>query len=145
MRGLGLTAIQDYGIYNYRCINQSVQPPCPGSSLSQHALAMAIDIAAVEKADGTRYVVNDDWIIDPLPTGEDTCSVVPAAGDQNLLLHGFLCSMADLEIYRILLTPNYNAAHRNHFHVDLTPGDGAWVGKVGTALGPALDRGPDDD
>ena len=25
-------------------------------------------------------------------------------------------------VWTIVLTPNYNAAHRNHFHVDLTPG-----------------------
>jgi hypothetical protein len=138
----GIVAIQDYGIYNYRCINQSVQPPCPGSSLSQHAFAMAIDIAALEKADGTRYIVDQDWIIDALPDGEDTCTVSPAAGDKNQLLHQLLCQWHDLEVYRILLTPNYNAAHRNHFHVDLTPGTGSWVGKAPTG---GLDFGPDDE
>ncbi|MCA9692176.1 MAG: extensin family protein, partial [Myxococcales bacterium] len=25
-------------------------------------------------------------------------------------------------IFHIILTPNYNDAHYNHFHVDLTPG-----------------------
>ena len=27
-----------------------------------------------------------------------------------------------MDIFNIILTPNYNAAHYNHFHVDLTPG-----------------------
>jgi len=26
------------------------------------------------------------------------------------------------DIFNIILTPEYNAAHRNHYHVDLTPG-----------------------
>ena len=28
----------------------------------------------------------------------------------------------DMKYWTIILTPNYNAAHDNHFHVDLTPG-----------------------
>lgn len=41
----------------------------------------------------------------------------------------------DQYIWSIILTPNYNAAHDNHFHVDLTPGshyigwfDGRYIG-----------------
>ncbi len=28
----------------------------------------------------------------------------------------------DDDIWNVILTPNYNAAHDNYFHVDLTPG-----------------------
>jgi len=126
----GVTAVIDYGIYNYRCIDQSIQPPCTGTHFSQHAFAMAIDIAALIDAAGTRYVVNDDWIIEDPPVGENTCTVQPAPGAKNLFLHQALCELYDLEVFKILLNPNYNAAHRNHFHVDLTPQDGSYVGKL---------------
>jgi hypothetical protein len=139
----GVTTIVDYGIYNYRCIDQSVRPPCAGTSFSQHAFAMAIDIAVLITGDGTRYVVDDDWIIEDPPAGEDTCSVTPAAGAKNALLHEALCELHDLEVFKILLTPNYNAAHRNHFHVDLTPQQGSWVGKQ--PAGAHLDSGPLDE
>jgi hypothetical protein len=56
--------------------------------------------------------------------------VQPAPGAKNLFLHQALCELYDLEVFKILLNPNYNAAHRNHFHVDLTPQDGSYVGKL---------------
>jgi hypothetical protein len=138
----GVVAVVDYGIYNYRCIDQSIAPPCTGTKFSQHAFAMAIDIAVLLGADGTRYSVNDDWIIEDPPSGRNTCTVEPAAGAKNVLLHQALCELYDLEVFKILLTPNYNAAHRNHFHVDLTRQSGVFVGKRDPAI---LDDGPVDE
>ena len=41
-------------------------------------------------------------------------------------------------IWNIILTPNYNLAHDNHFHVDLSPGS-HYVGATdGRYIGPAL-------
>ena len=43
----------------------------------------------------------------------------------------------DERYWNIILTPNYNAAHDDHFHVDLTPG-GDYVGVTdGRFIGPA--------
>ncbi len=123
----GVVAVTDYGIYNYRCINQNVRPPCTGSSFSQHAFAMAIDLALFHLEDGTRLSVNDDFIKDAGHTCDDG---PPGGGFKNELLHTLACELYDLEVFKILLTPNYNAAHRNHYHVDLTPGSGAFIGKL---------------
>jgi hypothetical protein len=38
------------------------------------------------------------------------------------VLHEVACAMWTEEIFQIVLTPDYNDAHRNHFHVDLTAG-----------------------
>jgi len=35
---------------------------------------------------------------------------------------GVIYEMWDQRIFNIILTPNFNAAHHNHLHVDLTPG-----------------------
>src|SRR5690606_19933634 len=89
----------------------------------QHAYANAIDIAGVTYLDDNgaeQYAsVNDDWVIDP--NEQPTCSAATEPG-KDALLHELICELKDAGVWNIVLTPNYNAAHRNHFHVDLTPG-----------------------
>ncbi len=112
--------VADLGVYNYRCIDQTVDPPdCPGSSLSQHAHALAIDLAGFTLAGDVFYSVNDDFVIDA--EADDTCAAA-TAGAADTALHAIVCDLHAMGIFHILLTPNYNAAHRNHFHVDLTAG-----------------------
>lgn len=115
----GVTEVRDYGIYNYRCIDQSVEPPCPGSELSMHAYAQAIDIAGLVDGAGTTYSVNNDWVIDP--DAEETCSA-PTADPKDAFLHQVVCDLYTARVFNYYLTPNYNAAHRDHWHLDLTPG-----------------------
>jgi hypothetical protein len=121
MKKAGLVSMVDYGIYNYRCIDQTVQPPCPGSSLSMHALGLAIDLYSVTSHDGTVYTVLTDFVIDTVLAGQNTCTAAWKPGDKNIFLHTLLCELAGDHVYNIFLTPNYNADHRNHFHMDLTP------------------------
>ena len=114
---LDVVAVSDFGIYNYRCIGSGTPPDCP-QGLSQHALGRALDIAGVTTSEGTFYSVNDDWVIDP--DGEDTCSAATETA-ADAFLHQLACDLHAAAVFNILLTPNYNADHRNHFHGDLTP------------------------
>lgn len=116
MRAHDIVEFVDIGVYNYRCINQSLTPP--NCTLSQHAYAKAIDIAAFITRDGTKYSVLTDWLIDPATT---TCTA-PTDGEKDTFLHKVICELKAADVWNIVLTPNYNAAHRNHFHVDLTEG-----------------------
>jgi hypothetical protein len=111
----GLVAVEYLGIYEYRCIAGT--QPC---ELSQHAHATAIDLHEFRGAGGATYNVEIDWIVDP--DLFDTCSA-PALGSKNALLHELACDWGASNLFNIILTPNYNEAHRNHFHVDLTPGE----------------------
>jgi hypothetical protein len=72
------------------------------SRLSQHASANALDIAGFRLADGRRISVLGDWT--------DT-------GDKGR----FLRQVRDgaCKQFSTVLGPEYNAAHRNHFHVDM--------------------------
>ncbi len=115
MRDHDIVELIDIGVYNYRCIDQSLSPP--NCSMSQHAYAKAIDIAAWKTSDGTKYSVLTDWLIDPSTT---TCSA-STSGDKDMFLHTVICALKAADVWNIVLTPNYNSAHRNHFHVDLTP------------------------
>lgn len=121
MREHGISTLVDIGVYNYRCIDQSKTPP--NCTMSQHAYAKAIDIAGFETGGGASFggayhSVLTDWVIDP---ADDTCTAT-TEGDKDTFLHQVICRLKAADVWNIVLTPNYNSAHRNHFHVDLTAG-----------------------
>jgi len=116
-RERAIALVTDYGVYNYRCIGGGTPPDCP-NGISQHAYATAIDLAGFTTSDDTFFSVNDDWVIDP--DAEDTCAA-PTEPGKDQFLHELICELKTAGVWNIVLTPNYNADHRNHFHVDLTP------------------------
>lgn len=71
---------------------------------SQHATADALDIAGFRLADGRRISVLKDW---------------SKENQDAQFLHQVrdaACTM-----FSAVLSPDYNAAHRNHFHLDVGP------------------------
>ena len=116
VRAHGIAEIVDIGVYNYRCIDQTKTPP--NCSMSQHAYAKAIDLAELVTTEGTHYSVLNDWVID---ASGPTCDAA-TDGDKDDFLHRIICELKAANVWNIVLTPNYNDAHRNHFHVDLTTG-----------------------
>ncbi len=76
----------------------------PAQRISQHAYANALDIGEFITAKGERIAVEDAW----------------NAGDERA---AFLRDIHDgaCEIFGTALGPDANAAHRNHFHFDMTP------------------------
>ncbi|RMH40697.1 MAG: hypothetical protein D6689_13020 [Deltaproteobacteria bacterium] len=131
LRERGVVEVADIGVYNYRCIGGGTPPDCP-NGISQHAYAKAIDIAGFTTEDGTYYSVNDDWVIDP--DDEPTCAAA-VENDKDAFLHEIVCAMKAAGVWNIALTPNYNDAHRNHFHVDLTEGSDFIRRQIGTRAG----------
>ena len=81
-------------------------------SLSMHGLARAIDLKWFRTSDGHVYDVEDHWEHDTENFRTEEGRFLFELGQQ----------MFARRIFNIVLTPNYNAAHDNHFHVDLTPG-----------------------
>lgn len=71
-------------------------------ALSRHASADALDIAGFRLASGRSISVLKDW---PGQTRDAQ----------------FLRQVRDgaCEVFSVVLSPDYNAAHRNHFHVDV--------------------------
>ncbi len=101
----GIVGISHMGTYVCRTISGS-------DSLSRHSFGDAIDIAGFQLADGTEWTVLDAW--EDGDTSPET--------DGGIFLYDAVHRWDDLDIWNILLTPEYHAAHDNHFHVDLTPG-----------------------
>lgn len=125
----GIDEIVHIGIYNYRCIGGG-DPTSGTCTPSQHAYARAIDLHAFGlAANDETYNVETDFVI---TMHGDTCPIA-SSSEKDLVLKELACAMWSDRIFQIVLTPNYNDAHRNHFHVDLTEGSmflGAGVGGV---------------
>lgn len=72
--------------------------------LSQHSFGKAIDVSGFELDDGTRITVLRDW------RGE---------GAKSEFLHEV--AEGACGIFSVVMTPNRNALHRDHLHLDIGP------------------------
>lgn len=116
----GVTKFFHMGTYVCREISGTTR-------ISRHGMGDAIDIAGFETDDGTRFWVLDDW-------EHDTTAPMSTAAR---FLYEAAHRWHDAGIWNIILTPNYNAAHDNHFHVDLTPGGDSLRLVSDSYIGPA--------
>jgi hypothetical protein len=91
------TAVRHLGTYSCRRIGGA-----GGRSLSQHAYANAIDIAGFTLEGGESVSILRDW---------------KDEGDKGR----FLRNVRDgaCRIFGVTLSPDFNAAHANHFHFDM--------------------------
>ena len=98
--GSGLMRVHHYGTYSCRNIAGTKR-------LSEHAYANAWDVAGFELEDGRLISVKKHW----------------NASDARA---GFLRAARDwgCEVFRVTLSPDYNAAHADHFHLDMGPSTG---------------------
>ncbi|MEK1943166.1 MAG: extensin family protein [Pseudomonas sp.] len=93
--GQAVTRIDHLGSFACRNIGNS-------SRRSQHASANALDIAGFRLADGRRITVARDW------NGKD---------DDARFLR--LARDGACKAFSVTLGPDYNAAHHDHFHLDM--------------------------
>jgi hypothetical protein len=96
--GRRVARIENYGTYSCRRIyGQAEGRP------SEHATANAFDFSAVVLEGGRRVSVLDDWSAEA-PEGS------------------FLRRLRDgaCDVFGVVLSPEYNAAHANHLHFDLS-------------------------
>ncbi|MBB4640304.1 extensin family protein [Rhizorhapis suberifaciens] len=95
--GSEIVRIDTFGTYACRNINGNIS-----GSRSEHAHSNAVDVAAFMLADGRRITVKDQW------NGDDQ--------SRRFLrvIHESACKR-----FRTVLSPDYNAAHRDHFHFDM--------------------------
>ena len=100
----GVDALVHYGVYNCRTIANS-------SKLSEHARANAIDIAGVRRQ-GEYWSILGEWEV----------GVSSPVTESGQFLRAFADTLYDEVIYNIILTPEYDAAHADHLHCDLTEG-----------------------
>jgi hypothetical protein len=88
---------------------------------TRHHGGLALDAARFIKQDGTHLDVLDHFkgrrrakvCGDKAPRGK-----TPEARE----LREIVCAAVDRGMFSVLLTPNFNRGHRNHFHLEVTPG-----------------------
>lgn len=99
----------------------------------RHPAALAVDVRALKKANGEELVVLKHF---EGHLGEKVCDgdrqPETAAGRELLAI---VCESARGHFFNSMLTPNFNAEHKNHFHLELT-----LVGRSGQSPATA-DRG----
>lgn len=88
---------------------------------SQHSYGLAIDLTRVKRADGTELIVERDF---HGAIGEPVCGVSARAelSDDASALRNLICDVARSGTFHHILTPNHDAAHRDHFHLDIARG-----------------------
>lgn len=99
------TLIRHYGTYACRAVRTSRGE---GGRRSQHATANAIDIAGVQLENGRNLSLVSDW------------SAVDAQGRPTPAARFWQDTQAGAcRIFPTVLGPDYNALHRDHFHLDM--------------------------
>lgn len=95
-----LAKIHHYGSYSCRR-----QRGNGSGSWSEHAFANAWDVASFELDDGTLINILRDW-----------------DGDRKKAKFLRDAQKSACGLFRVTLSPDYNEAHRDHFHLDMGPG-----------------------
>lgn len=90
------------GTYNCRKIGGT-------NLLSQHGYAMAIDFYGLRGKFGSDYIIEDHW----------EHNTENPTTNKGQVLYEFARRLYDEQIFNVVLTPNHNAAHDDHLHVDL--------------------------
>lgn len=98
--GSRVRAVEHYGTHSCRRIYGRAE-----GSWSEHSTGNAIDIAGFTLADGRRVNIRRDWA-----SGEP-------AGRFLRAVHEAACGT-----FGTVLSPDYNAAHADHFHLDQAAG-----------------------
>ncbi|MCS6898791.1 MAG: extensin family protein [Myxococcales bacterium] len=146
VKAQGYVRVGTLGSYCYRCCcawsqtnycrgPDDPEPDCGSKGYSNHSWGRAVDVRYLIKADGTIHDINN-------PThfvtygGTDTCGAgIAQQSGISLALYKIVCDAHKQKLFNTILTPNYNAAHRNHLHMD--------TGKSGVATGAVAKIAPD--
>ena len=87
---------------------------------TRHPAGLAIDVALLKKRDGQWISVARDF---QGKIGAKTCGdgVRTADTPEGRELRSLVCEANDLGVFTYVLTPNFNAAHYDHFHMEIRP------------------------
>jgi hypothetical protein len=96
---------------------------------TRHGGALAIDARRFGKSVAAGHEGERVWLdverdfhgaIGGIPCGPGAAQPVPATPEAREL-RSIACEAADQHLFTTILTPSYNRAHRNHFHLEVTP------------------------
>lgn len=140
MRRLGIRKVYYSSAYR--------QPSKGDKNPSRHGMGLAIDVSYVVTDDGTKHDVFTHW--EKYYGGPGNC-VGNVRTAKGLLLRRLICELEKRAVFKLIMTPDSDYAHRNHFHMASgMPGErwkrNSWAGRTlyqplpGTPLFPAWYR-----
>ena len=97
---MGVEELHYSSAYSYRLM--------PSGRLSQHAMGLAIDVHRV-KIKGELYDLQEDYVLGR----ENNCD------PESPPLNRMGCLLRAWGLFDWVLTPDFDRAHRNHFHLDI--------------------------
>lgn len=93
----------------------------PNAPQTRHPGGLAIDVGALKKRNGDWLAIGPHW---PASIGSKTCG----DGARKLIsrrgreLVSILCETADQRVFHYMLTPHFDGAHHDHWHLEIKPG-----------------------
>lgn len=141
LKSKGVVRVGTLGSYCYRCCCSwsptndcrsptDPEPSCGDNGYSNHSWGRAIDVRYLKFQSGVDYDINNaaQWIEG---AASSTCTTGRAKQTGvSKILYGLVCDVAAQGIFEAILTPNYNDAHRNHWHMDTGKPDEAPSGST---------------
>jgi len=104
MLGSDLVRVETYGTYSCRgVIGRGAEG---AKTISEHSFANAVDVSGFVLADGRRVTIETGWH-----------SQDEGVRDFLAVIHKSACKR-----FKTVLSPDYNAAHYNHLHLDMGKG-----------------------
>jgi len=104
MLGSRLVRVETFGTYS--CRGQIGRGAAGARTISEHSFANAVDVSGFVLADGRRVTIEAGWH-SPDPDVQEFLETI----------HKSACKR-----FKTVLSPNYNAAHYNHLHLDMGKG-----------------------
>jgi hypothetical protein len=94
---------------------------------SQHRYGLAMDVMSFQLASGIELSVEHDWRspLESFPCGPESRLSDPT--ERAIALRDIVCDVARSGLFHHILTPSFNAAHRDHLHLDIKRGERRWV------------------
>lgn len=128
LKSKGIDHVGTLGSYCYRCCCawsmtnfcrglKDAEPSCGANGYSNHSWGRAIDIRYVYTTAGKVYDINDPKMF--VMSTMDTCTTAATQTGDSKFLYDLVCGAAQAQVFSTSLTPNFNSAHRNHFHLDI--------------------------
>jgi hypothetical protein len=108
-------------IIHYNMYRPPAEAPADWHRQIRHPAGLAIDVGAFRKRDGTLLAVGPHW---PSHIGGKTCGegAVEHWTREARELVSIVCEAADERIFHFELTPDFDAAHADHVHLEIKPG-----------------------
>jgi hypothetical protein len=124
--------LRDHDIVEVRMFSAWRPPPRSwpdGKIADRHPGGLAVDLRLFRKSSGEELAVEETFRAQigappcpPLGTSAPPAGPTPGTDPKEQELRDVLCRAAAARIFHVLLSPNFDHAHRNHFHVEVRKG-----------------------